>query len=148
MLWVITYRWPTFSEETLSRETSNDITVLGLKGLRNRLAGCCNPTPGDEIVGYITRGKGATIHRKDCPNILNSKDRERLVEVSWGSPHRTFPVPIQVNAYDRNGLTRDITTLLANNAIPVSTLRVDVDQSKGEAGARGGGRGSGRPAFD
>ena len=124
---------PTIREETLSRETSNDITVLGLKGLRNRLAGCCNPTPGDEIIGYITRGRGATVHRKDCPNILSTTDKERLVEVSWGSPHRTFPVPIQIKAYDRNGLTRDITTLLVNHSISVNALRVDVDQAKGEA---------------
>jgi GTP pyrophosphokinase len=124
---------PTPRAEDLSRETSDAVTVLGLKGLRNRLAGCCNPTPGDEIIGYITRGKGATIHRKDCPNILNTSEKDRLVEVSWGAPQRTFPVPIQVKAYDRDGLTRDIATLLANNNVSMNELRVNVDQSRGEA---------------
>ena len=125
--------FPAPSQEDISRETSGDIRVLGLKGLRNHLAGCCNPTPGDEIVGYITRGRGATIHRRDCPNILNIEDKERLVEVNWGSPERTFPVPVKIKAYDRDGLTRDIANLLSNNNISLSGLKVDVDHSRGEA---------------
>lgn len=124
---------PAFIDADLSRETSEDITVLGLQGLRNRLARCCNPTPGDEIIGYITRGQGATVHRKDCPNILSTKDPERLVQVTWGSPQRTFPVPVQVRAYDRTGLTRDISTLLANNNVSLNELTVSVDKTKGEA---------------
>lgn len=119
--------------DQISRETSKDVVVVGLKGLKNQLAGCCNPTPGDEIVGFITRGRGATIHRKDCANILNVKDKERLVEVSWGAPIRTFPVPVIIKAYDRDGLTRDIATVLSNNSVSLSELRVDVDQNQGEA---------------
>ena len=119
--------------EEISRETSGDIAVVGLRGLKNHLAGCCNPTPGDEIIGFITRGRGATIHRKDCTNILNARDKERLVEVSWGSPVRTFPVPIVIKAYDREGLTKDIATVLSNNNISLSELRVDVDDNQGEA---------------
>jgi GTP pyrophosphokinase len=116
-----------------SRETSGDISVVGLKGVKNQLAGCCNPTPGDEIIGFITRGRGATIHRMECRNILNVKDRERLVEVSWGSPARTFPVPIIIKAYDREGLTKDIATVLSNNSVSLMELRVDVDNKQGEA---------------
>ena len=119
--------------DEISRETSKDIVVVGLKGLKTQLAGCCNPTPGDEIIGFITRGRGATIHRKDCANILNVNDKERLVEVSWGTPIRTFPVPIVVKAYDRDGLTRDIATVLSNNSVSLSELRVDVDENQGEA---------------
>jgi GTP pyrophosphokinase len=124
---------PTHSPEELSRETSRDVVVVGLKGVKNQLAGCCNPTPGDEIIGFITRGRGATIHRKDCANILNVKDKERLVEVSWGSPVRTFPVPVIIKAYDRDGLTKDIATVLSNNGVSLSELRVDVDEGQGEA---------------
>jgi len=124
---------PAFYREEISRETSGDIAVVGLKGVKNQLAGCCNPTPGDEIIGFITRGRGATIHRKDCANILNARDKERLVEVSWGSPARTFPVPIIIKAYDREGLTRDIATVLSNNSVSLNELRVDVDESQGEA---------------
>jgi len=69
--------FPAFHKEEISRETSGDIAVVGLKGVKNQLAGCCNPTPGDEIIGFITRGRGATIHRKDCANILNARDQER-----------------------------------------------------------------------
>jgi len=125
--------FPAFHKEEISRETSGDIAVVGLKGVKNQLAGCCNPTPGDEIIGFITRGRGATIHRKDCANILNARDQERLVEVSWGSPARTFPVPIIIKAYDREGLTKDIATVLSNNNVSLSELRVEVDENQGEA---------------
>ncbi len=120
-------------QEGISRETSSDIAVVGLRGVKNQLAGCCNPTPGDEIIGFITRGRGATIHRKDCANVLNARDKERLVEVSWGSPVRTFPVPIIIKAYDRDGLTKDIATVLSNNNVRLSELRVDVNENQGEA---------------
>jgi len=125
--------FPAFYKEEISRETSGDIAVVGLKGVKNQLAGCCNPTPGDEIIGFITRGRGATIHRKDCANVLNARDQERLVEVSWGSPARTFPVPIIIKAYDREGLTKDIATVLSNNSVSLNELRVDVDENQGEA---------------
>jgi GTP pyrophosphokinase len=125
--------FPSIYQEEISRETSGDITVVGLKGVKNQLAGCCNPTPGDEIIGFITRGRGATIHRSECANILNVKDKERLVEVSWGAPVRTFPVPIIIKAYDRDGLTKDIATVLSNNNVSISELRVDVDENQGEA---------------
>jgi GTP pyrophosphokinase len=125
--------FPIHYQEEISRETSSDITVVGLRGVKNQLAGCCNPTPGDEIIGFITRGRGATIHRKDCANVLNARNQERLVEVSWGSPVRTFPVPIIIKAYDRDGLTKDIATVLSNNNVRLSELRVDVDENQGEA---------------
>lgn len=125
--------FPGHYQEEISRESSGDVSVVGLKGLKNQLAGCCSPTPGDEIIGFITRGRGATIHRKECSNILNVKDLERLVEVSWGSPIRTFPVPIIIKAYDRDGLTKDIATILSNNGVSLTELRVDVDENQGEA---------------
>ena len=124
---------PGIYQEEISRETSGDIAVVGLKGVKNQLAGCCNPTPGDQIIGFITRGRGATIHRKDCANVLNARDKERLVEVSWGANIRTFPVPIIIKAYDRDGLTKDIATVLSNNSVSLSELRVDVNNSQGEA---------------
>jgi GTP pyrophosphokinase len=108
--------------------TPDGVTVLGLKGLLYNMGRCCNPTPGDAIIGYITRGRGATIHRSDCPNILRVRDRERLIEVNWGSPTSTFPVPVRVKAYDRSGLLRDISTLLAEEAVTMSRARVDVNR--------------------
>jgi len=109
-------------------KSTDDIAVLGLKGLLYNMARCCNPTAGDEIIGYITRGRGATIHRKDCPNILRVRDVERLIEVSWGSPTSTFPVPVRVKAFDRSGLLRDISVLLAEEDVAMSKVRVDVNR--------------------
>ena len=103
---------------TETRDNGATITVVGLKGLLTSLAKCCNPAPGDDIVGYVTRGRGATIHRRDCPNILRlTTESERLVKVSWGEPSRTFPVAIQIRAYDRQGLMNDISTILNNESI-------------------------------
>ncbi len=99
------------------KDNGTAITVVGLKGILTSLARCCNPAPGDEIVGYITRGRGATIHRRDCPNILRLREGERIVKVSWGEPHRTFPVAIQIRAYDRQGLMNDISGILNNESI-------------------------------
>ena len=110
------------------------MTVLGLKGLLTATARCCNPTPGDQIVGYITRGHGATIHRQDCPNILRIRDRERLVKVSWGQNVRTYPVPIRISAYDRQGLMSDITALL--NSESVNMIDVQVRVTKNHADLR------------
>jgi GTP pyrophosphokinase len=105
------------------------VTVLGLKGLLTTIARCCKPAPGDEIIGYITRGRGATIHRTDCPNVLRTRDRERLARVSWGEPKATYPVDIRVKAYDRDGLLRDVSTVIAEESINMRQVKVDVTQS-------------------
>jgi GTP pyrophosphokinase len=109
--------------------TTEDISILGLKGLLTHLGRCCKPVPGDPIIGYITRGKGATIHRQDCPNILRIKDKERLVQVSWGQPQKTYPVSIRIQAYDRDGLMRDVSTLVANEGINMSSIHVSTKNS-------------------
>jgi GTP pyrophosphokinase len=109
-------------------------TVQGVKGLLTSTARCCNPTPGDPIIGYITRGHGATIHREDCPNILRIRERERLVKVSWGENVRTYPVPIRIKAYDRQGLMGDITSLLNNENVNI--VDVDVRVAKNTADLR------------
>jgi len=109
---------------SLDRKDSDTVKVLGLKGILTNYAKCCNPVPGDVIVGYITRGRGATIHRKDCPNILRMKDKERIVKVSWGEAKRTFPVMIQIKAYDRQGLLGDISTILSNEGINMRDINI------------------------
>jgi GTP pyrophosphokinase len=114
------------SSDAVSAEA---VTVLGLKGLLTVMAKCCNPTPGDEIIGYITRGHGATIHRQDCPNILRIKDRERLVKVSWGENVRTYPVPIRIRAFDRQGLMGDITTLLNSESVNIVDVQVGISKN-------------------
>jgi len=108
----------------------DSVSVLGLKGLLTTMAQCCKPAPGDEIVGYITRGRGATIHRSDCPNILRIRDRERLARVSWGEPKSTYPVDIRIIAYDRDGLLRDVSTVIAEEGINMKQVQVDVLQNQ------------------
>ncbi|MEA3351593.1 MAG: TGS domain-containing protein, partial [Chloroflexota bacterium] len=112
--------------DTVQKEVGG-IDVRGLKGLLTRMARCCNPAPGDEIIGYITRGRGATIHRKDCPNILNITEKERLVQVSWGELETTFPVSVRIIAYDRDGLIRDVSTLLDEEGANTSKANVYID---------------------
>ena len=114
------------ASETASADA---VDVVGLKGLLTNVAKCCNPTPGDEIVGYITRGRGATIHRQDCPNILRMRERERLVAVSWGSKARTYSVPVRIHAYDRQGLMGDISNLLNNENINIADVVVKTSQN-------------------
>jgi GTP pyrophosphokinase len=104
----------------------NAVTVLGLRNILTTFARCCNPVPGDEIVGYITRGRGATIHRQDCPNILRMKDRDRIVKVSWGEPQNTFPVEVEIKAYDRQGLMVDISSVLSNENINLKDIKINV----------------------
>lgn len=112
--------------------SSDAVSVVGLKGLLTIMAKCCNPTVGDDIIGFITRGRGATVHRQDCPNILRMKlnDRERLVRVSWGENVRTYPVPIRVLAYDRAGLMGDISNLLNNEGVNIVDVVVRMDRDK------------------
>jgi GTP pyrophosphokinase len=109
--------------------TTEEVSVLGLSGVLTRLGRCCKPVPGDPIVGYITRGRGATIHRQDCPNALRIKDKERLVNVSWGQARSTFPVAVQLRAYDRDGLMRDVSTLVANEGINMPSVHVSTQNS-------------------
>jgi GTP pyrophosphokinase len=108
---------------------SDEVSILGLSGLLTHLGRCCNPAPGDPIVGYITRGRGATIHRQDCPNVLRIKDRERLVQVSWGRHEKTYPVSVRLRAYDRDGLMRDVSTLVANEGISMTSINVSTKNS-------------------
>lgn len=106
---------------------SDEITVVGLKGLLTTIARCCNPVPGDDIIGYVTRGRGATVHRQDCPNILRLREKERLVKVAWGEQKRVYPVAVRVKAYDRDGLARDVSNLVANENINMGLVQAGIN---------------------
>ncbi len=110
-------------------DATGEVSVLGLSGLLTRLGQCCDPVPGDPIIGYVTRGRGATIHRQDCPNVLRIRDKERLVSVSWGTVKSTYPVAVQIRAYDRDGLMRDVSTLVTNEGISMSSIHVSTTES-------------------
>ncbi|MDP0587691.1 MAG: GTP diphosphokinase [Candidatus Endonucleobacter bathymodioli] len=101
------------------------INIAGVGNLLTQIASCCQPVPGDPIIGYITIGRGVTIHREDCNNALHlyEKESERLIEVNWGdTPEYAYPVGIMIEAYDRAGLLRDITVVLANEKVNVIAL--------------------------
>ncbi|MBI2941587.1 MAG: bifunctional (p)ppGpp synthetase/guanosine-3',5'-bis(diphosphate) 3'-pyrophosphohydrolase [Chloroflexi bacterium] len=103
--------------------STKGVQVMGVGDLLSRLARCCNPVPGDRIVGYITRGKGITVHREDCPNIQAEDERERLVEVDWGrNREQVYPVNIRIEAWDRDGLLRDVATVVAEDHINMSAV--------------------------
>jgi (p)ppGpp synthase/HD superfamily hydrolase len=106
----------------------SSVTVRGVGDLLTRVAGCCHPLPGDPVVGYVTRGRGITIHRQDCRNILYLEDKERLIEVDWGEDSKqVFPVMIQILAYDRTGLMRDITEITAEEKINITSASATTD---------------------
>ena len=96
------------------------VQVLGVGDLVTNLARCCNPLPGDEIIGYITRSQGVTIHRRDCYNVLHEDEKDRLVSAEWGKSDSLYPVRIQVEAWDRVGLMRDLATVVAEEKINIT----------------------------
>jgi guanosine-3',5'-bis(diphosphate) 3'-pyrophosphohydrolase len=98
------------------------IRVLGVGNLVTHLARCCHPVPGDHIIGYVTRSRGVTIHRKDCYNIVHEDEKERLIAVEWEPTDSLFPVNILVEAWDRVGLIRDITTIVAEEGLNITTM--------------------------
>ncbi len=117
-----------------SQEKSNDdIRIKGVGRLLTTMAHCCSPVPGDPIVGYITVGRGVSIHRQDCMNILQLEDMEpnRIIEVSWGrAPDASYSVNIEIQAYDREGLLRDITMVLADERVNLTSVNTYSDPSE------------------
>jgi guanosine-3',5'-bis(diphosphate) 3'-pyrophosphohydrolase len=110
--------------------TTTGVSIMGAGGLLVNLARCCSPMPGDEIIGYITRGRGVTVHRTDCPNMTNLKDTERLIDVSWGTTddEQRYVVPVEVVAYDREGLLREISTIIADQKVNIASIEVATRQ--------------------
>jgi guanosine-3',5'-bis(diphosphate) 3'-pyrophosphohydrolase len=100
------------------------VQVLGVGDLMTNLAHCCNPVPGDKIIGYITRSRGVTIHREDCHNIIHEDERERLIPVEWGHGDNLYPANIEIEAWDRVGLMRDVTTLVAEEKVNITSVNL------------------------
>jgi GTP diphosphokinase / guanosine-3',5'-bis(diphosphate) 3'-diphosphatase len=133
---------PKEEEDILSLPTatkaapSAHLQVAGVSGLLTSLANCCNPLPGDEIVGFISRGKGAIIHRANCKNIerYRERERERLVDVSWTSMgYQRYLAPVIIRAYDRSGLIRDIATVVSEAGVNMTSVSSNVSTGKQEA---------------
>jgi GTP pyrophosphokinase len=107
------------------------LDVMGVGDLMANLAACCKPVSGDPIIGYVTRGRGITVHRADCPNVRNRPEPERLLEVSWGSREgETFAVGIRVRAWDRVGLLKDISSLLADEKVNILYVQTTTNDDR------------------
>ena len=98
------------------------VRVLGTGDLLTSLAQCCHPVPGDKIIGYVTRSRGVTVHRQDCYNVVHGGEKERLVAVEWGQASLLYPVSIQVKGWDRVGLVRDITAVVAEEGVNITSV--------------------------
>ena len=114
------------------KKTKNGTGVLvkGEAGVMVRMAKCCNPVPGDDIIGYITRGRGVSIHRCDCPSMGHSpEDLERMIEVSWdGSSGESFHVGIDIQAYDRAGILMEVMAVLSELKITITNINAKVQE--------------------
>ena len=98
------------------------VQVLGVGDLLTHLALCCHPLPGDKIIGYVTRTRGVSVHRGDCHNMVNSAEKERFIPVEWGKSGSLYSASIQVEAWDRVGLVRDITTIVAEEKVNIASV--------------------------
>ena len=103
------------------------VRVKGVGDLMVRFGKCCHPIPGDPIIGFITRGKGVTVHLKNCQTILGERETARLIEVEWESQvQQTYPISIRLEAYDRTGLLSDISQVVADNRVNIVAANVAV----------------------
>jgi GTP pyrophosphokinase len=110
------------------RGRGGKVEVQGVGNLLTHMAGCCKPLPGDRIVGYITQGRGVSVHRADCQRVMQFQEEapQRIIDVDWGAAEgERFEVDLAIEAYDRQGLLRDVTALFANariNVLAINTL--------------------------
>jgi GTP pyrophosphokinase len=117
-------------EEVLPSEPSAPITthsvqVLGTGDLLTQIARCCNPVPGDEIIGFVTRSRGVSVHRRDCYNVIHEDEKDRLVDVEWGRTDATYPVGVHIEAWDRVGLLRDVSTIVSEDKVNMLGVRTE-----------------------
>jgi len=112
---------------------ANGITVSGVGNLLTHMAKCCHPVPGDEILGFITQGRGISIHQKDCDQLQNALNQqpEREVEVQWGEQNnQSYQVGVQIVSVDRHGLVRDVSTIISNERVSIVGMETHSDHTK------------------
>ena len=116
---------PTAPPPSPSRQ--GGVRVKGVGDLLVRFGKCCHPIPGDPIIGFITRGKGVTVHLKNCQTVLNERETARMIEVEWEhEAQQTYPISIRLEAYDRTGLLSDISQIVAENKVNIVAANVAV----------------------
>lgn len=120
-------------EKRMKIRHEGGVVIQGADNLLVRLSKCCNPVPGDSIVGYITRGRGVSIHRKDCPNVKQEDDREnRLIEVEWEDTNaeKSYDAELQIHGYDRTGLLNEILQVVNALTGSISNVQGKVDNNQ------------------
>jgi RelA/SpoT family (p)ppGpp synthetase len=124
---------PTPTSET-PREAAG-VTIGGVGEIMSQPARCCSPVPGDEVVGWVSRGRGIVIHRRDCPNIVHNREPERIIDIDWGRKHRhQYPVKLSLEVVDRPGALRDIAEVVSGMGINMRTTHGS--KSKKRAGTQ------------
>jgi GTP pyrophosphokinase len=124
---------------TQEEKPGSDIIIEGVGNLMTSMAKCCQPVPGDPVCGYITRGRGVTIHRDDCPNALRwvREENPRLIQVRWRKQHDSgYRVNLLISAYNRRELIKDISTLMATSDVTVTDINSHVDERTEEVKIR------------
>ena len=127
---------PEKTPEKAAHTKKEELQIEGVGNLLTQLARCCRPIPGDAILGYITKGRGITIHQQDCRNIQFTLKRhpERLFTVNWGKETaQTYQVEIHIEADDRAGLIRDISNIIAAQHLSLLGLNTRVDKLENRA---------------
>jgi len=120
--------------QRFTRTPKDALLIKGIDNVMVRYAGCCNPLPGDKVVGFITRGRGVTIHAADCPNTLDG-DPNRKVDVEWDSTKEySYPVRIRVYSEDKKGLLAEISSSMSSNEANITNARVDTTEEKRAVG--------------
>jgi guanosine-3',5'-bis(diphosphate) 3'-pyrophosphohydrolase len=118
---------------TPAKKTSIGVRVRGMDNLLIRLSKCCNPVPGDQIIGFITKGRGVSIHRADCQNILTEDSQTRLLPVEWeGNTHgnKNYNVDIEISGYDRRGLLNEVLHAVTETRTNMNAVSGKTDKNK------------------
>jgi GTP pyrophosphokinase len=114
--------------------SSHDIQLPGISDVLTYYARCCKPLPGDDIIGYITKGRGIAIHRKDCVNIQHTTQTERLIAIDWSSMTKNkYPVDLTILTHERQGLIKDILSVLANEKVPLLSVNAQAHRDQSTA---------------
>ena len=120
--------------QKMSIKHENGVIIEGVNNLLIRLSRCCNPVPGDEIVGYITKGRGISVHRKDCPNVKVQQDQQtRLIDVDWedtGNSKQQYDTELVVEGYNRNGLLNEVLNVINSITKSLNSVNGKVDSNK------------------
>ncbi|WP_277679752.1 RelA/SpoT family protein [Gracilibacillus dipsosauri] len=123
------------SGETIKKKSKRDsgVKVEGVENMLIRLSKCCNPVPGDEIIGYITKGRGVSVHRKDCPNVNTDEAKDRLIYVEWEneeSESKSYHVDLEISGYDRRGLLNDVLQVINESKTNIIAVNGRSDRNK------------------